>query len=75
MMVCNMYRCMYIISSSLCYPLVVEIFHDLEKRKTWDHLFHEIEVIEEHKNFRVVYWYLIFLTLILSCVEINLLCM
>ena len=36
---------------------VVDIIHDLESRKKWDKLFPVIDVLETHKHYRVVYWY------------------
>lgn len=37
-------------------PLVLEMITDLEVRKKWDTQFPIIDVIEEHKHYKVVYW-------------------
>ena len=35
---------------------VADLIHNAERRIEWDSFFDIIEVVEEHKNFRVVYW-------------------
>lgn len=35
---------------------VSDLIHNVERRKEWDKQFTTIEVVEEHKNFRVMYW-------------------
>ena len=35
---------------------VLEMITDLEVRKRWDTQFPVIEVLEEHKHYKVVYW-------------------
>ncbi|CAI8029004.1 START domain-containing protein 10 [Geodia barretti] len=36
--------------------VVADLIHNSERRKEWDTFFDVIEVVEEHKNFRVMYW-------------------
>ncbi|XP_064385643.1 START domain-containing protein 10-like [Halichondria panicea] len=35
---------------------IVELLHDLERRKEWDTAFSSIDLVETHKHYRVVYW-------------------
>lgn len=44
-------------ASSGLSPLVVELLHDLERRKEWDTAFEVIDAVETHKHYRVVYWW------------------
>ena len=37
---------------------VSDLIHNTERRVEWDSFFSIIEILEEHKNFRVVYWYI-----------------
>lgn len=37
-------------------PSVSDLIHNTDRRKEWDKQFTTIEVVEEHKNFRVMYW-------------------
>ncbi len=47
-----MYVCMYF---SWPHP-VVDLIYDIELRKRWDRQFPTIESVEEHPDYRVVYW-------------------
>jgi len=50
----NLYRYFMVIMVFL--STVLEMIYDLDKRKEWDRQFPVIEVVEEHKHYRVVYW-------------------
>ena len=45
-----------LLSFCVCMCVVVDMVMDLKRRKEWDSLFIQIDILEEKDDYKIVYW-------------------